>query len=198
MPHVAALTTGADSTVRLSRTTLSGVDNHDPDDEDTDRRHLPTPAQVRHHRRTVPGGIPVLEPLDPTPNPDAELDINWPVAPDRHDAEVLRRGGRDPDDPVRPAEVSAILRQIVKRLRDEFGASADLEKRVATLERDIDPVRRIGRWAAGAALAAIVAVGGFLYQRGRDEQHVTDELQRLTTLVDKLETKIEQQPGTRP
>lgn len=181
-------------------------DRDDPDDEeDTDRRQRPTAAQLRRHVRTVPGGIPILEPVEPAPEPDFE----WPVTPDRRDAEVLRRAARDPDDPVRPAEISAIVHKLVAKMRNELSElltqvpadiAGQVEKRVAVLERDFDPVRRIGRWAAGAALAAIVAVGGFLYQRGRDEQHVTDELARLGTLVEKLEKKLEQQTttGTRP
>lgn len=167
------------------------MDDHDPDDEDTDRRHLPTPAQVRHRRHTVPGGIPVA---DPKPDP-----FDWPVA-DSVDAEVLRRAGRDPDVAVTPAEISAIVRRLEARLRDGFRAPRDdgLRAEFETLRRDFEPHRRFGKWVAGIAGAALIAVVVFAYQRGRDEQHVADEMQRLTKLVDKLETKIEQQTGTRP
>lgn len=177
--------------------------DRDPDDEDTDRRR-PTAAEMRHHRRTVPGGTPILPECDPDPD---EPEFPWPAAPDRLDAEVLRRAGRDPDDPVRPAEVSAIVRELAKRLRAEFSSlltqvpqdiAGQIEKRVAVLERDFDPVRRVGRWAAGGALVALIAVVTFVYQRGRDEQHVTDELIRLGGLVDKLEKKIDQLQGPRP
>lgn len=172
--------------------------DRDPDDEDTDRRR-PTAAELRHHRRTVPGGIPALaepelESLEP--------EFPWPTAPDRLDAEVLRRANRDPEDPVRPAEVSAIVRELAKRLRAEFSSlltavpadiAGQIEKRVAVLEKDFGPHRIFGKWVAGIAATALVAIGYFLYHRGQEEQHVTDELIRLGGLVDKLEKKIDSQ-----
>jgi hypothetical protein len=180
------------------------------DDEDTDRRQHPTAAELRRHRRTVPGGIAAVElelPAEPV-----EPGWAWPAAADPVDAEVLRRGGRDPSEPAMPAEISAIVRQLEERLRDGFRAMIlqaprdaatskrldAIESRLGPLEKDFEPHRRFGKWVAGIAATALVAVGVFLYHRGRDEQHVTDELQRLGRLVDKLESKIEQQTGPRP
>ncbi len=178
------------------------------DDEDTDRRR-PTAAERRLHQRSHPYGVPVIRlAADPQDEPQDDLPFDWGDIPDRQDADGLRRAGRDPSRPVAPAELSAIIRQLARRLRNEFSqlltqVPADIagriEDRLVVLEQDFAPVRRVGRWAAGAALAALVAVGGFLYHRGRDEQHVTDELQRLTALVDKLERKIDSlQTGPRP
>lgn len=171
-------------------------DRDDTDDEeDTDRRRRPTAAELRHHRRTVPGGIAVVADLEPEPAEPPELEVPWPAVPDRHDAEALRRSGRDPADPVRPAEVSAIVRQLARKLRDEFSvlladAPRDIaaavnerldkfEARLAPLERDFEPHRRFAKWVAGIAGAALLAVGVFLYHRGADEQRVTDKLQQL-------------------
>lgn len=191
-------------------------DRDDPDDEeDTDRRRRPTAAELRHHRRTVPGGIAVLAELEPAPAEPPEPEFSWPAAADHRDAEALRRAGRDPDDPVRPAEVSAIVRQLAKRLRDEFSALLTdaprdiaaavnerfdkLEARLAPLERDFEPHRRFAKWVAGIAGAALLAVGVFLYHRGADEQRVTDKLQQLERDIWRVEHPHEPpQTGSRP
>jgi outer membrane murein-binding lipoprotein Lpp len=169
------------------------VDDHDPDDEeDTDRRR-PTAAELRRHRRTVPGGVPAVAPSDP---PDAEPDFEWPVTPDRRDAEVLRRAARDPEDPVRPAEISAIVHKLAARLREEVSRlltdqPQDLNKRVGALERDFEPVRRLGKWAAGVALGAALAIGAFLYRRGADEQRIADEIKAARDKAERCELKID-------
>lgn len=182
----------------------------DPDDEQPTplpEHRRPSAAERRLYRRTHPHGVDVVRMPDEQLSIDEEIPFDWTTEPSRPDAEGLRRASRDPDQPVAPAELSAIIRQVARRLRREMQevlaqAPADLvakvEQRIATLEKDFAPVRQIGRWAAGAALAALVAVVGFVYHRGQDEQHVTDELTRLGGLVDKLENKIAQlQTGPR-
>lgn len=122
------------------------------------------------------------------------VDFEWPLESDRADAEVLRRAGRDPAAPVAPAEVSAIVRQIVGRLREEFGRFRmpdGLEQRLAELEKDFEPHRKFGKWVAGLAATAIVGTGYFLYHRGADEQHITDQIQTLTETVHRLERHLE-------
>lgn len=190
------------STLWASCANLPGVtrDPDDDDEEDTDRQRRPTAAELRHHRRTVPGGIPALD-LDAPPVLDPPFD--WPLAADPVDAEVLRRAGRDPTEPAMPAEISAIIRQLDRRFREAFeamvarGVDPKVLARISKLEVDFEPHRRFGKWVAGVAATALVAVGVFLYHRGQDEQHVTDELQRLGALVDKLEHRVDQ-TGTRP
>lgn len=176
------------------------VSSDDSDQDDTPRR--PTAAELRRHKQTVPRGIPALADPDALPEP-VEPDFAWPVEPDRRDAEVLRRAGRDPNVPVSPAEISAIVHKLAERLRDEMGRlltqvpadiAGQIEKRVEVLEKDFGPHRVFGKWVAGIAATALVAIGYFLYHRGQDEQHVTDELARLGGLVDKLEKKIDSQP----
>jgi hypothetical protein len=177
----------------------------DPDDEDTDRRR-PTAAE-RHHRRSYPLGVPVRPPEVPSEAaPDADFD--WPAALDRLDAEVPRRAGRDPDEPAARAEISAIARQLVARLRLLTDAPQDLNRRLVALEgrlgpleRDFEPVRRLGKWAAGVALGAALAIGAFLYRRGADEQRVADEINevrdhaaRLQHQIDSFQTSKEPRP----
>lgn len=170
--------------------------DRDPDDEDTDRRR-PTAADRSRPTRTRPAAAP------PPDESEEAIPFDWGGEPSRPDAEGLRRAGRDPSVPVLPAELSSIIRQMARKMREEFaraltdGIGGGVEKRLAVLEKDFDPVRRVGRWAAGIAATALVAVIIFAYNRGQSEQHITDELQRLTTLVDKLERKIEQ-IGSRP
>lgn len=173
------------------------------DPDDPPRR--PTAAELRHHRRTIPRGVPALP--DDTPVEPVEPDFEWPAEPDRRDAEVLRRGNRDPEEPVRPAEVSAIVRQLARKMREEFSrlltdaprdAIAALDERLDRFERDFEPHRKFGKWVAGVAGAALVAVGFFLYHRGRDEQAVTDKQQHLEERLDRLERRIDSQTGPRP
>lgn len=171
------------------------MDDHDRDDEDTDRRR-PTAAELRRHKRTVPGGIPVL----PEPGPTAaEPSFEWPF-PDHVDAEVLRRAGRDPSEPAAPAEISAIVRRLEERLLTAFRTLTpqDVDKRLdatecrlGALEHDIDPVRRLGKWAAGMALGAALAIGAFLYRRGADEQRVADDIKAVREKAERCETKID-------
>lgn len=177
---------------------------HDPDDEeDTDRR--PTAAELRRHRRTVPGGTPIL-PGEMDASED-EPAFEWPAAPSRRDAEVLRRANRDPGEPVSPAEISAIVHQLAARLREEFSRLltqgpqdltadlAELRKTVADHGQVIGPARSAASWALRGAVAAVLIVGGFLYKRGADEQHITDEIQALTDKVHRLETQIDHAPN---
>lgn len=180
--------------------------DRDPDDEDTDRRR-PTPAERRQRALSYPYGVPAIRLADDPPDDADELPFDWADEPGRLDADGLRRAGRDPATPVAPAELSAIIRQMAKRMRAEFSAlltqapldvAERVEKRIAALEKDFEPHKRFGKWVAGGAFAAVIAVIVFVYDRGKSEQHVADELQRLGALVDKLERKIDQQTGIRP
>lgn len=168
------------------------MDDRDSD-EDTDRRSRPTVAEIRHHRRTVPRGISVLPDDAPAPEPD----FSWPLEPDRHDAEILRRAGRDPEDPVRPAEITAIVRMLggeIARLRIVVEGSERRPGLTQTVEdhtRVIGPARTAASWALRGTVAAVLVVGGFLYQRGAAEQHITDEIGALTDKVGRLERQVE-------
>jgi hypothetical protein len=173
---------------------VGNQDRDDPDDEDTGPRH-PTAAQLRRHRRAVPTGIPVLDDPELAPDPIPEPELVWPAVPDRVDAEVLRRAGRDPGEPAMPAEISAIVRQIAARLREEFaarGTDPGVTRRLDALERDFEPHKRFGKWVAGVAGAALLAVGVFLYHRGADEQHVADEIKALNKEAERLQHQIDQ------
>lgn len=70
--------------------------------------------------------------------------------------------------------------------------AADLSARVADLERGFAPIRSVARWAAGGALAALIAVGAALYSRGAAEQRTLDRLDQLERAIERLETQIHQ------
>ena len=175
-------------------------DSDDPDgleDTPTPTRH-PTAAELRRHRRTVPRGTPILPALDDAPvhDPD-DVETEWPAAADPRDAEILRRAGRDPTEPAMPAEITAIVRRLRRELREELQAVAqdpkalgELRTELEALRREFEPHRKFGRWVAGIAGAALLAVGVFLYHRGADEQHVTDEIRRVDEKVDRCLNQI--------
>lgn len=149
--------------------------------------------------------------------PDGAEDIDSPyeepIVPTRRDAEAVRRANRDPDDPVRTIDLSAIFRAfgraLLKRMRAE---RAETAKTVARLQATLDgapgapgltatvanhaqvvgPARTAARWAAGGAAAAVVAVLAFAYGRGAQEQHVTDEIQSLHHQVERLEKQLDE------
>lgn len=169
------------------------MDDHDRDDPDDEPPpHRPTATELRRHRRTVPGGVAVLD-LARAPEPDPDL-VPWPVVADHGDAEALRQAGRDPTEPAMPAEITAIVKRLRRELREEFramGVDPDLANRLNRLERDFEPVRRLGKWAAGVALGAALAIGAFLYRRGADEQRIADEIKAASDKAARCETKID-------
>jgi len=107
-------------------------------------------------------------------------------------AQILDRAPRD------------VAEQIGERLDRIEARLAPLESRAAGLERDFDPLRRIARWAAGGALAAVIAIVTLVYQRGQAEQLTTDRLGQLERAVERLEDRLNHdrdhtsQQGPRP
>lgn len=178
-------------------------DRDDPEDNaPTPRR--PTAAERRQHAKSHPYGVPVVRLPDDPPaapdDPDDPLPFDWAELPDRRDAECLRRSGRDPSYPVVPAELSQIVRRVTATLRAEFRAmlarapvalSEELERRMDRLERDFAPVQRLGKWAAGVALGAALALGAFLYRRGADEQRVADEIKEVRDHAAHLQLQLD-------
>ncbi len=147
----------------------------------------------------------MVDDLEHAPEPADPVPFAWPTVADRVDAEVLRRASRDPSEPVVPAEISQIVRQLADKLREEFRTLVaqapwddTLATRLAQLERDFEPHRRFGKWVAGVAGAALLAVGIFLYHRGQSEQLVTDEIKAVREKADRCETKIDQLKDPRP
>jgi hypothetical protein len=88
------------------------------------------------------------------------------------------------------ADVAA-LRAEVARLRDAPGLQLDeLHDKHAAMERDLAPIKRLGRWAAGIAFSALIAVGTFLYVRGTSEGGDRVRLERLQRDVEELQRDL--------
>lgn len=149
---------------------------------------------------------------DPADSEDIDSPYEESIAPTRRDAEAVKRANRDPDDPVRTIELSAIFRafgrsmlkriraeradtlRTVARLRDTLDGSQGTPGLVATVANHaqvVGPARTAARWAAGGAAAAVVAVLAFAYGRGAQEQHVTDEIQGLRHQVEYLQGQLD-------
>lgn len=169
------------------------------DDPDSDDPRRPTEAELRRHRRAVPGGTPVVD-LVRGPDPEPDL-VPWPAVADPGDAEALRRAGRDPTEPAMPAEITALLKRLRRELREEFASLRDgtaakrldaIEDRQGSLERDFEPHKRFGKYVAGIAGAALLGLGLFLYHRGADEQRIADDVKAALEKANRCETKIDQ------
>lgn len=189
-------------------------DRDDPD-EDAPTPRAPTRAELRRHRETYPE-MPVLQGEgDDEDTPDVNSIYDDPIRVTRRDHEAARRAGRG-DEPVTSVELSAIIRRlesrIYERIRRDHGRTMDrladaidgvgdqpgLIRTVASHSEVIGPARRTASWALRGVVAAFLLVGGFLYKRGADEQHVTDEIQALTDKVNRLERIHETQKDPRP
>ncbi|HEU4727698.1 MAG TPA: hypothetical protein VFT22_07410 [Kofleriaceae bacterium] len=169
------------------------------DSSDDHPNGRPTAAQRRRHAQSYPLGMPILAQPDADQDDEDDVPSPWdaPTAPSRRDADAVNRAGRDPDEPVRPIELSALMRRLERRMNlrlvESQGAIAQaVESRIAPLERDFRPVRAFARWALGVAAGAIVAVIVFAYSRGAAEQHVTDELQTLREQTRELKIELAQ------
>jgi hypothetical protein len=196
------------------------VPSDDPDDTDTPRR--PTLAELRQHRWTYPRGVPALA-VEPDDMPESEGSLyDEPIRPSRRDVEACQRAGREPDAHVRSIELSAVLRVLESRHRQICSVQQETAQTVNRLCSEVDgtpgrpgltetvadhtevirPVRATASWALRGTIAAIIVVGGFLYQRGSAEQHTTDELTTLKRDYERLEKKFDalqtQIQGPRP
>lgn len=192
------------------------------DDEDTGRRR-PTDAERRHHAKSYPLGMPILPELDVEPENEDDFGSPYddPIVPTRRDAEAVKRSGRDPDEPVRTIEVSAMFRGFGRALLAHLDRKyekplGDVRRLVAVVEgttgrpglgdtvaahaQIVGPARTAASWALRGTVAAVLVLGGFLYKRGSDEQHAADEIQTLRRDVAKLEAEILQlrNQGPRP
>lgn len=193
-------------------------DRDEPDEDAPTPRHRPTVAEQRRHAKSYPLGLPILPEFDvdveeTEGTEDFGSPYDGPIIPTRRDAEAVRRANRDPDDPVRAIDISAMFRgfgrallariraehadtvRIVGRLRDAIEGTRDepgLEKTVAGHGLVVGPARTAASWALRGTVAAVIVLGAFLYKRGSDEQRVIDEIQTLSRKVERMESQIDQ------
>lgn len=186
-------------------------DNSDGSDDEARTPRRPTMAELRHHRRTYPQ-MPVIAEPDLEGGPSDQIDslYNEPIRPTARDADACRRAGVDPDERVRAIDLSAMMKllewRIYQRVQVDHQRVADtLERLVETVEGDgglvktvaehghvIRPVRSTASWALRGTVAAIIVLGGFLYQRGSAEQHVTDEIQTQRRDYERLQAEVKE------
>jgi hypothetical protein len=69
---------------------------------------------------------------------------------------------------------------------------AALQSQICELRRDIEPIKRLVRWALGAAAGAALAVGVFLYTRGFTEGGSAARFEAVQKSVDQLERDVRQ------
>jgi len=183
---------------------LSGVD--DPDDPDHPTRRLPTDAERRKHLRSWPRGIPVVAAPDlpeADDGDDTASPYDEPLVATRRDWDAIHRSDRDPSAPVMPMELSAVIRRLERRLLKQHrelgttvqllgGTVGQLGETVAAHAQVVGPARQAASWALRGTVVAVLAAAAFLYHRGGDEQHVTDEIQTLRRQVDRLESQLDQ------
>lgn len=86
-----------------------------------------------------------------------------------------------------PRDVAELLNTRLDKM-DERQDAQDAAR--AALEREFAPHQKFGKWVAGIAFTALLAVGAFLYHRGAQEQLVTDLMQHLGDRLTAVENRL--------
>lgn len=175
-------------------------------DSQRDRRHarshpfgVQTIPDMVERELGGPGEIIGREVTEPWDLLDRDLD---PI-----DREHVDRMRRDSDDPYRL--VYSLSKELTRLKREDLSAQREqanqilqlikhppheavtkLQEQVADLERDISPIRRATKWAAGSVLAIAVACGAFLYSRGATEERAKARIETLERAVEDLHKDI--------
>lgn len=145
-------------------------------------------------------GVPDAAVLRDLEGQDFGRDITSPVDlldRDLSQAEIdlVDRGRRGPGDPATYGDVIKLAARLIRREVTD-NANRKLEQvnppvvsyddRITQLERDMAPIRRLGRWAMGVAAGAMLTVGVFLYSRGFSEGGAAARFEGLSRIVDEL------------
>ena len=139
-------------------------------------------------------GVLAVQPTSDDFREDAE--ITSPVdllERDLSQAEIdlVDRSRREPGDPATYGDVIKLASRLIRSETAEHDP-ASRDERIAQLERDMAPIRRLGRWAMGVAAGAAVAVGVFLYGRGFTEGSSAAKFEAIQKLVEELQHDVHQ------
>jgi hypothetical protein len=190
---------------------------------DTDRALEGAAHRRAATNRSNPYGVPVAnDPGNPDSGPLQDHEITSPVdLLDRDlsqaELEIIRRSRRSGDDKATYADVVKLTERMIRREladrtsrqeqanqllalldRPPHEALTALGDRMAAVERDLAPIKSLGRWALGIAASVAVAVGVFLYSRGFTEGGAAARFDALQRTVDEIKHQLEHHSSIQP